>query len=146
MGYRGGSLPGQTSCGCIKIKIPVLANIVPNDSHISHESGKCTRKEKTGNSLVVQWLGRCSFTAEGAGSIPGWGTKIPQAMGCGQKKGGGTHSLLSTPRNSQGYALNPVCSGPLPHMAASGFCLGDVPSLSHPAVVVSPVPSLSTLG
>ena len=27
-----------------------------------------------------QWLGLCAFTAEGAGSIPGWGTKIPQAM------------------------------------------------------------------
>ena len=25
----------------------------------------------TGNSLVVQWLGLCAFTAEGLGSIPG---------------------------------------------------------------------------
>ena len=33
-----------------------------------------------GNSLAVQWLGLLSFTAEGQGSIPGWGTKIPQAM------------------------------------------------------------------
>ena len=32
-----------------------------------------------GNSLAVQWLGRCAFTAEGRGSVPGWGTKIPQA-------------------------------------------------------------------
>ena len=39
-----------------------------------------------GNSLVVQWLGLCVFTAECAGSIPGWGTKIPQAMQHGQKK------------------------------------------------------------
>ena len=31
------------------------------------------------NSLVVQWLGLCAFTAEGLGSIPGQGTKIPQA-------------------------------------------------------------------
>ena len=28
---------------------------------------------------MVQWLGCHSFTAEGAGSIPGWGTKIPHA-------------------------------------------------------------------
>ena len=28
---------------------------------------------------MVQWLGLCTFTAKGAGSIPGQGTKIPQA-------------------------------------------------------------------
>ena len=39
-----------------------------------------------GNSLAVQWLGRCTFTAEGPGSIPGRGTKIPQALWRGQKK------------------------------------------------------------
>ena len=33
-----------------------------------------------GNSLAVQWLGICAFTAESPSSIPGWGTKIPQAM------------------------------------------------------------------
>ena len=33
----------------------------------------------TGNSLVVKWLGLCAFTAKGLGSIPGRGTKIPQA-------------------------------------------------------------------
>ena len=31
-----------------------------------------------GNSLAVQWLGLCAFTAEGPRSIPGWGTKFPQ--------------------------------------------------------------------
>ena len=39
-----------------------------------------------GNSLAVQWLGLCVFTAEAAGSIPGEGTKIPQAVWHGQKK------------------------------------------------------------
>ena len=39
-----------------------------------------------GNSLVVQWLGLHALTAEGPGSIPGQGTKIPQATGCGEKK------------------------------------------------------------
>ena len=33
-----------------------------------------------GNFLVVQWLGLCTFTTEGTGSIPGWGNKIPQAV------------------------------------------------------------------
>ena len=39
-----------------------------------------------GNSLVVQWLGLHIFTASGLGSIPGQGTKIPQAASHGQKK------------------------------------------------------------
>ena len=28
---------------------------------------------------MVQWLGLCAFTAEDPGSIPGQGTKIPEA-------------------------------------------------------------------
>ena len=39
-----------------------------------------------GNFLAVQWLGLCTFTAEGTGSIPGQGTKIPQAVRRSQKK------------------------------------------------------------
>ena len=39
-----------------------------------------------GTSLAVQWLGLCAFTAEGAGSIPGWGTKVLQATWHGHKK------------------------------------------------------------
>ena len=38
------------------------------------------------NSLVVQWLGLRAFTTEGAGSIPGQGTKIPQATRRNQNK------------------------------------------------------------
>ena len=38
------------------------------------------------NSLVVQWLRLCTFTAKGPGSIPGQGTKIPQAVWSSQKK------------------------------------------------------------
>ena len=38
-----------------------------------------------GNPLVVQWLGLCTFTARGRGSIPRWGAKIPQAVWHGQK-------------------------------------------------------------
>ena len=49
---------------------------------------KVTRKYLgLGNSLVVQWLGLCAFTAEGTGSSSRQGIKIPQAMQHGQKKG-----------------------------------------------------------
>ena len=41
---------------------------------------KSNLKIMTGSSLVVQWLGLCALTAEGPGSVSGWGTKIPQAM------------------------------------------------------------------
>ena len=46
---------------------------------------KTLKFKKCRNSLVVQWLGLHAFTAEGEGSIPGQGTKILQAMQCGQK-------------------------------------------------------------
>ena len=39
-----------------------------------------------GTSLAVQWLGVCALTAMGPGSIPGWGTKIPQAAWRSQKE------------------------------------------------------------
>ena len=42
-------------------------------------------KTSLGYSLVVQWLGLCALIAKGTGSIPGQGTKIPQATQCGQK-------------------------------------------------------------
>ena len=35
---------------------------------------------------MVQWLGLGTFTAKGAGSIPGQGTKILQAEQRGQKE------------------------------------------------------------
>ena len=38
------------------------------------------------NSLVLQWLGFCTFIAEGIGSTPGQGTNIPQASWHDQKK------------------------------------------------------------
>ena len=35
---------------------------------------------------MVQWLGLSALTAEGLGSIPGWGTKMPQAVQPKKKK------------------------------------------------------------
>ena len=44
------------------------------------------KKMIPGNSLVVQWLGHYALTAKSLGSIPGRGTKIPQATWCSQKR------------------------------------------------------------
>ena len=44
------------------------------------------RKEEVGNFLAIQWLKLDPSTAEGAASIPGRGTKIPQIKQYGQKK------------------------------------------------------------
>ena len=46
----------------------------------------CLKISLAGNSLAVQWLGLRAPTAGGPSSIPGWGTKIPQAAQRGQKK------------------------------------------------------------
>ena len=46
---------------------------------------RATRSHRRGTSLVVQLLTLCTSTAEGVGSILGWGTKIPHVMGHGQK-------------------------------------------------------------
>ena len=44
------------------------------------------KKNNPGNSQVVQWLGLCTSTAGGTGSIPGRGAKIPHATWRGVKK------------------------------------------------------------
>ena len=36
--------------------------------------------------LLVHWLGLYALTAEGPGSIPGWGTKTPQGVQLGQNR------------------------------------------------------------
>ena len=40
---------------------------------------KQSRNNSAGTSLVAQWLRLCAPKGEGPGSIPGQGTKIPQA-------------------------------------------------------------------
>ena len=47
---------------------------------------KLAQELTLGNSLVVQWLGVRALTAEGPVSMPGQGTKIPQAVWHGQKE------------------------------------------------------------
>ena len=51
------------------------------------ESSKIIKKNSQGTSLTVQWLGlHVSTAADMVRSLPGWGTKIPQASQHGQKK------------------------------------------------------------
>ena len=61
-------------------------------------------KQQTGTSLVVQGLGLCNSNAGGTGSIPGQGTKIPQAAYSQKKekkKENQTNQQLSKVRKSQ---------------------------------------------
>ena len=58
-----------------------------------------------GSFLAAQWLGLGASTSGGAGLIPGRGTKILHAAGCGQKKekkelGIGQDSWLETQRDT----------------------------------------------
>ena len=59
---------------------------------------KTKRGWEESNSLAVQWLGLRTLTAEAPGSIPGWGTKIPQASR--SKKNEVRKKLLGTRENS----------------------------------------------
>ena len=51
----------------------------------SGSGGSWLERVSAGTSLAVQGLGLRAPTAAGAGSIPGRGTKIPHAVGHGQK-------------------------------------------------------------
>ena len=57
---------------------------------------------------MVQWLRLCTFNAEGMGSIPGQGTKIPHVTWCGQKinffKKKEMDSRISSPEYQEGRA------------------------------------------
>ena len=82
------NLPGAG----IELKSPALAGRFlttgpPEKSLLSHfESPSLRKTSLRTSSLVVQWLELCASSAGGPSSILGWGTKIPQAVQCGQKK------------------------------------------------------------
>ena len=50
-----------------------------------HEKTKNKQKKWFQEFLAVQWLGHFISTAEGLDSVPGQGTKIPQAMRCSRQ-------------------------------------------------------------
>ena len=50
------------------------------------------------NSLVVQWLGLCAFTAKGEGLIPGRGTKNSTKLEAGSKNTNKTTHTQALPQ------------------------------------------------
>ena len=67
---------------------PVPLHWQADSQPLCHQGSPVTslfKKISLGNSLVVQWLGLCAFTAMGLGSIPGRGMKILQAAWHSQK-------------------------------------------------------------
>ena len=57
-------------------KVPTASHIPP---HPRQPQPCLLEKETDGTSLAVQWLRLLTASAEGMGSIPGWGAKTPQA-------------------------------------------------------------------
>ena len=53
---------------------------------VSQRTTMNSRRSYQGTFPVIQWWRLCTYTAGGMSLIPGCGTKIPQATGCGQKK------------------------------------------------------------
>ena len=60
--------------------------MLPQLQHTGAFPGTLIKNVGSGTFLEVQWLRLCTSTAEGTGSIPGQGTKIPQAEQHGQNK------------------------------------------------------------
>ena len=58
-----------------------------------------------GTSLAAQWLGLCTSTAGRERSIPGQGTKIPQAMQCGDQYDNNTTLIMANSKYYVGQAL-----------------------------------------
>ena len=82
--------PGRLNCqggSCQNSYQPHCQGAGSSEIWRPHQSIISLNTER-GNSLVVQKLGLHVLTAEGLGSIPGQGTKIPQAVG--KKKKGET--------------------------------------------------------
>ena len=55
---------------------------------------------------MVQWLRVCVSTAWGRNLIPGWGTKIPHAFRCGQKKKKKKDVPLTTPSSGSPQTIS----------------------------------------
>ena len=71
---QNGDVPGST---LVRLRLP--------RAHV-HSVSANSRKLGIPWWLRCQWLSLCALTAEGPGSVPGWGTKIPQATGEAKKK------------------------------------------------------------
>ena len=83
-GRTGESGKGDTTPRSYKFR--ALKCEVVGDSGDWRGNDKAEMRRKLRTSLAVQWLGLRTFTAEGLGSIPVLGTKIPQAKWYSRKK------------------------------------------------------------
>ena len=90
-------------------------------------------------------LGLCALTAEGAGSIPGQGTEIPQAEQHGQKKKSHAVKKSCSPGHSRGENY---MSGGRDHRAASAdvFQCVDTAQLLYPFIWLWTFWVVSSLG
>ena len=101
----------------------------------------------SGNFLAVQWLGMHAFTAEGTGSVPGQGTKILQAVQCGQKKNCFnsvlfSRSVVSDFATHEPQHTRPPCPSPTPRVHPNPSPLSQ---WCHPTISSSVVPFSSCL-
>ena len=85
------------------------------DSNIHKQEGEWGKKiglhknlKLSGNSLEIQWLGFRASTTEGSGLIPGWGTKIPQAVAASPKNKTKQNKQLLHGRNTMNKAKRHV--------------------------------------
>ena len=75
------SMSQLLASGGQSIRVSASASVLPL------MKGEVIIKNKSpANSLVIEWLRLCAFSAKGPGPIPVQGDKIPQALRCGQKK------------------------------------------------------------
>ena len=63
---------------CKYLICQLINKLVKTEIHLKKKKKHALNSASLGTPLAVQWLGLYAFTAEGTGSIPGRGIKIPQ--------------------------------------------------------------------
>ena len=103
----------------------------------------CSRPSQNASSRGIsaaQWLGLCTSTAEGVGSIPAWGAKIPPATWRGQKNKATYEKLQVTAkveccweksREKQGVQRRLVKQGGAGRSQRRGTALGTTSHTQH---------------
>ena len=66
-------------------RFDTLGGITMRQASVLQAFSAPKRQNSPGTSLAVQWLRLCTANAEGVGSIPVPGTKIPHDLQCGQR-------------------------------------------------------------
>ena len=71
-------LPSCVCCRCLRLCL-FSFTLFPFCSSVFNLNTPIFKSADPESFLAVQWLGLHAFTAKGVGSVPGQGTKIPQA-------------------------------------------------------------------